>query len=929
MVAWGRQGGSLPAKTRGKQARPKRALAACAVVVCALGSAAVASAAGKPVNDAAPEVVGTPIVGERLVCGAGSWSGEVSGFTYAWVRDGIRIAYGVTYDVRTADQGHSLWCIVTASGKAGSTEAVSGNSVFIPGPVEPEHAPEVLIPPEVSGTPAVGKTLTCSPGTWSGNPKPTFTYQWVRDAGAEEVIIGSAKAPTYEVRSEDQGHVLSCEVTATNSLGFATKPSRNSLPIPGSAPENTLPPRVLGIEPSLLGETLTCEPGAWNGAPPPTFKYQWVRDTSLIASATSSTYSIEAADQLHLLSCRVTAKNSAGTSQAVASSNAIKVSGTPPVNIAPPKVHGRPAVKETLTCEKGTWTGLPPPSYSYRWVRDRQTPSEEAVGSTESYVVPEADRGHSLACEVTASNEEGPPVTQASENVVVAAEGGGTPPSNGEAPKVYGAPELGASLYCAPGSWSGNPAPIVTVQWLRDEVPIASAMKNSYLVTAADQAHSLSCRVTARNSEGVLSVTSEALKIRGVKPEAAEAPQVSGTPAVGQELACQRGAWKGAPAPTFTYQWLRDGANIPLATGPSYTVRIEDRGRSISCRVTASNSEGSTEAASSNSLEIPGDKPRNVTPPKVSGTPAVGETLACAPGAWTGNPPPTYSYQWLLGGVEIPSATLNRYTVASSDRGLSLSCMVTASNAAGTSAATSELVHVPGAKPEVVEAPQVSGAPVVGQQLKCLRGLWNGQPPPAFSYQWLRDGTGIASAASNSYTIELADQGHGLSCKVTATNSEGKSEAESKALAIPRASTESRPELTFPPAPPAPPTPAQILAALRKQLARAQHHAHISSLRKKGSYAFSVTLPVAGRLELVWYEAPTRAQHSSNSKPLAVAVCTTSFASAGTKTISLRLTSAGRRLIEHSSGLQLTLKAVFVQPHARPLTWSKTVGLTY
>lgn len=688
-------------------------------------------------------------------------------------------------------------------------------------------------------------------------------------------------------------------------------------------------PRVLGIEPSLLGETLTCEPGVWSGAPPPTFKYQWLHDGVPIPSATLSTYSVEPGDQLRVMSCRVTATNSTGASEPVVSSNGVKVAGTPPENISPPKVHGTPAVKQTLRCEKGVWSGLPTPSYGYRWVRDRQLPGEEAVGSAESYEVSEADRGHSLACEVTASNGEGAPVTQASESVVVPAESGGKPPSNEEAPRVYGERELGASLYCTPGTWSGSPTPVVIIQWLRDELPIASATKNSYVVTAADQAHSLSCRATATNSEGVVSATSTALKIKGVKPEATEPPQVSGTAAVGQELACLRGAWKGAPAPTFAYHWLRDGATIPSATGPSYRVTSADRGTSISCKVTASNSEGETDALSSNRLEVPGDKPRDVTPPKVSGTAAVGETLACAPGTWSGSPPPTFTYQWLLGGVEIPSATLNRYTVSSSDRGLSLSCVVTATNTAGTGVASSELVHVPGTKPEVLEAPQVSGPPAVGQQLKCLRGVWNGQPPPAFTYQWLRDGTSIASGTSSSYTIELSDQGHRLSCKVSATNSEGKAEAESKDLAIPRVSAESRPELTFPPPPPSPPTPAQILAALRKQLARAQHHAHISLLRKKGAYAFNVTLPAAGTLELVWYEAPTRAQHSSNSKPFAVAVCTTSFASAGTKTISLRLTSAGRRLIEHSSGLQLTLKAVFVQPHARPLTWSKTVGLTY
>ena len=43
----------------------------------------------------------------------------------------------------------------------------------------------------------------------------------------------------------------------------------------------------------------------------------------------------------------------------------------------------------------------------------------------------------------------------------------------------------------------------------------------------------------------------------------------------------------------------------------------------------------------------------------------------------------------------------------------------------------------------------------------------------------------------------------------------------------------------------------------------------------------------------------------------------------------LRLSRGGRRLIEHSFSLNLTLKGVFTRPQAPPVSWSKTVVLTY
>ena len=683
---------------------------ALVIATCVLtGPAAGSAAAQKPVNNLAPEVVGTALVGERLVCGAGSWTGAVSGFTYQWLRDAIPVASSLSYRVTTADKGHLLWCVVTAIGSEGSAEAESSNSLAIPGgKAEP---PVNIAPPEASGTSALGETLNCSTGTWSGSPAPTFTYQWLRGGST----ISAATASTYVVGEADQGYSLSCKVTATNSAGSASRPSANSLLIPGTKPKNRAAPQVLGVEPSGVGESLTCSPGTWSGNPTPTFTYQWVRDKGLseeaiVESATGSTYTVEPADQIHLLSCKVIATNAVGSTEAP-SGNGIRVGGSQPQSVAAPEVSGNPSVGETLNCEMGAWSGVPTPTYAYLWVRDQGMPDEEAIGSATSstYTARLGDRGHSLSCDVTATNSEGS-ASQTSQRVVVPAGLGGTPPENTAAPEMAGTPAVGETLTCSEGTWSGSPAPTVTYQWLRDGSGIASATSGTYSVVEADQGHSLSCKVTAINEEGVASRDSGVLEIPGRPPEEIEGPQVLGTPAVGEQLACLPGGW-ARPTPTFTYQWLRDGTNIPSATASGYTVTNEDRGKSISCRVTAQNSAGMVEATSSNSPEIPGGQPQNTASPEVSGSPAVGGTLTCSPGTWNGQPTPTYSYQWLLNGIDIPSATASTYTVATPDRGLVLSCKVTASNREGTESASSKSLYVPGIKPEDIEAPQVSGTP--------------------------------------------------------------------------------------------------------------------------------------------------------------------------------------------------------------------------
>jgi hypothetical protein len=74
--------------------------------------------------------------------------------------------------------------------------------------------PSNTVAPTITGTPALGHTLTCRTGSWSGSP-PQFSYQWLRDGQP----IPFANLATYEAQAEDQGHALSCEVIAANFSG--------------------------------------------------------------------------------------------------------------------------------------------------------------------------------------------------------------------------------------------------------------------------------------------------------------------------------------------------------------------------------------------------------------------------------------------------------------------------------------------------------------------------------------------------------------------------------------------------------------------------------------------------------------------------------------------------------------------------------------
>lgn len=82
------------------------------------------------------------------------------------------------------------------------------------------------------------------------------------------------------------------------------------------------------------------------------------------------------------------------------------------------------------------------------------------------------------------------------------------------------------------------------------------------------------------------------------------APVASGTFAIGQVLSTTNGTWTGTDdltGPAYTYQWYRDGLAIGGATSSTYIVTSLDVGPEVQCRVSRTNSLGTTHAFS-NSL---------------------------------------------------------------------------------------------------------------------------------------------------------------------------------------------------------------------------------------------------------------------------------------------------------------------------------------
>jgi hypothetical protein len=101
--------------------------------------------------------------------------------------------------------------------------------------------------------------------------------------------------------------------------------------------------------------------------------------------------------------------------------------------------------------------------------------------------------------------------------------------------------------------------------------------------------------------------------------------------------------------------------------------------------------------------------------------------------------------------------------------------------------------------------PTVSGTPTVGQTLTASDGTWS-NAPTSFAYQWLRCNGGgnscasVANGTQKTYTLVGADAGRTMRVRVTATNADGSTSAQSdQTAAVAPATSSAAPKNTAPP----------------------------------------------------------------------------------------------------------------------------------
>ena len=318
-----------------------------------------------------------------------------------------------------------------------------------------------------------------------------------------------------------------------------------------------------------------------------------------------------------------------------------------PINTAVPTISGTASVGQTLTASPGTWTGTAPITYTFQWQDCVGAACVDITGATSStYTVAATDAGSTIQVVVTAANVLGSANASSAKTTVVTG-----PPVNITAPTISGTAQVGSVLTAANGTWAGSTPINYTYQWQRCSpgcANIGGATSATYTLVAADAGTTIKVVVTATNAYGNANQTSAATATITAPPVNTAVPTVSGTVQTTKTLTATTGTWTGTAPINYTYQWQRCSpgcANIAGATGATYVLVAADAGNTVRVVVTATNSVGSANQASAQTIAVTA-APANTAVPTISGTKTHGFTLTATTGTWTGTPAPTFTYQW-------------------------------------------------------------------------------------------------------------------------------------------------------------------------------------------------------------------------------------------------------------------------------------------
>ena len=362
------------------------------------------------------------------------------------------------------------------------------------------------------------------------------------------------------------------------------------------------------------------------------------------------------------------------------------------------------------------------------------------------------------------------------------------------APTISGTAQVGETVEADTSGISdedGLDHATFSYQWLRTDgvanLPTGRATGPSYTLAEADEGFFVQVRVSFTDDRGHVEEVTSALTALVEFPNrpATGKPTIGGTLLAGETLAADTSGISdedGLGNPSFSYQWMRNGAPIAEATESSYTLAAEDAGQAIEVRVSFTDYRGAVETLTSE--EVWPNRPATGAP-TISGVPRIPGLLTADPSEISDEDGLTgaaqsqegFTYAWIIGAGDDARIETNwdeQYIMRLADLGHAIRVRVTFSDDRGhaetrTSEPT-EPAFIPNISPTGL--PEIVGTAVVGRTLTVDASSIedeDGIPDDSFFYRWLRGDNleEIPFAVESTYRVQSLDVGQTIRVRVS------------------------------------------------------------------------------------------------------------------------------------------------------------------
>ncbi|PTX91566.1 immunoglobulin domain-containing protein [Opitutus sp. ER46] len=548
------------------------------------------------------------------------------------------------------------------------------------------------------------------------------TYQWKKNG----VELAGATAVSYRIEAAVAADAGTYGVTVTNSAGASV--ATTSLVVRAlAAPTISSQPYSNSV---YVGQNASFYITA-NGSYPRT--YQWRRDGTAIAGATTSVLSLTAVTLADAAGYSVVVSNSQGSATSQTATLTVNAAVAP---VLYPSYPNDQTVMVGNSVSFGYSLNAGSSPFAIQWYKN----GTAIPGATTTPLlinnIALADAGN---YSVKVSNAAG----SATSREAVLTVNPATPVT------IYTQPEgvtvaEGQSFQLSAYASGSSP---LTYQWEKDGTPIKDAKYSYYSVSAAAFADAGAYRVAVTNPAGTVYSSAATVTVN-----AAQAPTITRQPAsVTVPYAGTLDLSVGvAGTPPLTIQWSKDGVVIPNAVDANYHLYEAKPTHSGSYTVVVKNRVGSI---TSNAAVVKVSEPvaPTITEQPKPARVALGQNASFS-AYWSSTGAGPVKVQWRKNGVPLAGATYSSYSISAvkeSDAGV-YSLQATGPGGTATSNDAS-LTVLPPEPPKVSYWPSDTSVSL-GNSLYLGGMSVYGSPP--FTYQWYRNGVALAGATSAYYRVD-------------------------------------------------------------------------------------------------------------------------------------------------------------------------------